>query len=534
MFAFDADDEDSCKALSGYSHHVVQVKEGGCVAAWNLAAANARGQVLVQLSDDWVPVEGWDESILARLGDLDMPKVLKISDGHRWDDLLCMAICTRARYEKQGFFLAPVYFGLYSDDEFSFRAFQDGVVVDARDLVFRHVHPDHDNAAPMDGTYQRQNVLSREIHGRQLFISRNPGALRGWLHMHGQVRHYVSLGDSATTEATLPRISVIMRTHNRPQFMRRALDSIAQQSYPNVELVIVAHGDALDYAPDLLRNAKVASRFHAQIIQAAPGSSLGGMLNQGIAAATGHWIIALDDDDTWHHTCLERLATVLQTKVSPVPRAAACQYLMVHEAITESGEVVESYRAKSGEEVESLLITRQIARNQIVIHGFLFEKSLWSELGGYREDLPVGEDWDFNLRSILLTDILLLPEPLAYYHIRQNSLDQTHTAGRQLHINMQAHMTNCEVRRIADSPEGRSQLFLAGQISLAISELRDEIGRLRSDVAVYRKRETSLQKRLSATKEKLRLTKKQLKEEKESTRAVRKLWVFKLLHRLRF
>ena len=528
------DDVASCEALSGYSHHIVQEAERGCVAAWNLAAVHSRGRLLVQLSDDWEPVVGWDESFLAKLSDLDAPKVLRVSDGIRWDDLLWMAICTRARYEEQGFFLAPVYFGLYSNDEFSFRAYQDGVVVDARDLVFRHVHGDHDKTVALDGTCQRQNALWREIQGRQLFISRNPGALRGWLHLNGRARRYVPPGNLPNADATLPCISVIMRTHNRPQFMRRALESIAQQSYPEIELVVVAYGDALTYARELLQNATAAAGFHARIIPAASGSSLGGMLNQGIAAATGRWIIALDDDDTWHHTCLERLATVLLTQVSPVSRAAACQYLMIHETLSESGEVVESYRAKSGEEVQSLLITRQIGRNQIVIHGFLFEKSLWSEIGGYREDLPGGEDWDFNLRSILLTDIILLPETLAYYHIRQNTLDQTHTAGRQLHFNMQAHMTNCEVRQMTASPEGRSQLFLAGQLSLAISELRDEIGRLRSDLELNRKRETSLQERLSVVKEKLRMTKKQLKEEKESTRAIRKLWVFKLLNRLRF
>jgi glycosyltransferase involved in cell wall biosynthesis len=533
LFAVDADDEASCVALSAFPHRVVQIPNGGCVAAWNLAAANARGRVLVQLSDDWEPIPGWDDVFTARLGDLEAPRVLRISDGHRIDDLLCMAICTRARYEQQGFFLAPSYRGLYSDDEFSFRAYRDSVVVDAQDVVLRHAHPNHDETIPMDSTYQRQNSLPREIHGRQQFLSRNPSALYAWLHAQGHGRQYVPVSASPAADATLPRISVIMRTRNRPQLMRRALESIVQQSYPQVELIVVAHEEALTYASELLEGTKSAHGLQSRIVQARPGSSLGALLNQGIAEATGHWIIALDDDDTWHHTCLERLAATLLSNAAIASRAAACQYAMVHESINKSGELVESHRTHSGGEMKPLLLTRQIGRNQIVIHGFLYEKSLWSELGGYREDLPVAEDWDFNLRCLRVTEILIHPEPLAHYHIRANSLDQTYTAGRMLHNQMQAHFTNSEVRRIAHTPEGRSQIYLAGQISQAIAELGDEVGRLRLDLEAFRKRESSLQKQLTAADKDLKATQKRLAEEKESNRAIRKRWIFKLLRRFR-
>jgi len=102
-----------------------------------------------------------------------------------------------------------------------------------------------------------------------------------------------------------------------------------------------------------------------------------------------------------------------------------------------------------------------------------------------------------------------------------------------LHNHMQAHFTNSEVRRMADTPDGISQIYLAGQISLAIAELGDEVGRLRLDLEAFRKRESSLQKRLTATDKELKATQKRLAEEKESNRAIRKRWIFKLLRRLR-
>jgi hypothetical protein len=103
----------------------------------------ASGQVLIQLSDDWVPPRGWDTAILAELGDLDRPAVLAVSDGTRRDDLLCMAIMTRARWAQQGrIMFHPDFFSVFSDDWFSNKAWQDGVVIDARDrITFEHIHP---------------------------------------------------------------------------------------------------------------------------------------------------------------------------------------------------------------------------------------------------------------------------------------------------------------------------------------------------------------------------------------------------------
>ena len=157
IFAVDADDAASIEQLADLKPRIVKEAGGGCVAAWNLAADHATGKVLLQLSDDWLPLQGWDEILVQRIGRVNKPLVLRIGDGHRKDDLFCMAILTMARMKQQGWFLPPAYTGIYSDDEFSFRAFEDNVIVDARDVVFTHCHPNYDDAVPMDETYQRQN-----------------------------------------------------------------------------------------------------------------------------------------------------------------------------------------------------------------------------------------------------------------------------------------------------------------------------------------------------------------------------------------
>lgn len=200
IFAIDCDDADSIQQLADLKPRVVERAGGGCVAAWNLAALASSGDILIQLSDDWSPVQNWDEKFVKRLRDVSQPGVLRVSDGRRSDDLLCMAICTRAWMEEQGELLHSGYISLYSDDEFSFRAYQNGVVIDARDIVLLHNHPNYDSTVPTDETYSQQNSEDRKKKGHETFLQRNPTAVGHWLHEGIWDRHFVprgmgSLGD---------------------------------------------------------------------------------------------------------------------------------------------------------------------------------------------------------------------------------------------------------------------------------------------------------------------------------------------------
>jgi hypothetical protein len=184
IFAIDADDKESLELLKGYRH--VVVAPGSCVRAWNAAAAASEGSVLVQMSDDWLPPVGWDRLILDAIGDVSKPAVLAVGDGHRTDDLLCMAIMTRARWEQQGReMFSPEYASVFSDNEFSYRAWSDGVVIDARkSLVFEHDHPVFKGVdwQDMDATYRHSNADDRYRAGMETFARRNPDAVRTTAH----------------------------------------------------------------------------------------------------------------------------------------------------------------------------------------------------------------------------------------------------------------------------------------------------------------------------------------------------------------
>jgi hypothetical protein len=179
IFAIDADDALSRRWLRSFKHVVSE--SATCVAAWNLAAKSARSDVFLQLSDDWVPFRGWDTAIAKAYDHLVpslVPFALWIDDGARKDGLMCMAICSRARWRQQGEeMFSAEYESMFSDNEYSFRAFRDGVVIDARHITFTHAHPVF-GKGEWDETYRRQNAPEKYQRGLDTYHRRNPDAPR--------------------------------------------------------------------------------------------------------------------------------------------------------------------------------------------------------------------------------------------------------------------------------------------------------------------------------------------------------------------
>lgn len=182
IFAIDEDDESSAR-LRLYRHVAVKAG-GGCVRAWNVAAAASSGAVLIQMSDDWDPPLFWDRLIWEQIGahaEAGKEAVLQVSDGHRKDDLLCMAILTRLRWQMQGYIFHPQFKSMYSDNWFSFCAFRDGVVIKAQDLVFEHLHPVF-GRGEWDQTYITSNAKERYAQGEAVMteLMKSCESCRGW------------------------------------------------------------------------------------------------------------------------------------------------------------------------------------------------------------------------------------------------------------------------------------------------------------------------------------------------------------------
>jgi glycosyltransferase involved in cell wall biosynthesis len=170
LFIVDHDDKDNYKP-----HNALRCNPSGVIHAWNHGAKNAKGEVLIQMSDDWAPCKYWDALILSAIGATNEEKVLAVSDGHRQDKLLCMAILTQKRLQKQGNMLLHEEYqqsdGIFSDNEFTQRAYDDGVVIEAKNIVLTHENPFH-TGKEQDKHFKEHNKLENYQKGKAIYEKR--------------------------------------------------------------------------------------------------------------------------------------------------------------------------------------------------------------------------------------------------------------------------------------------------------------------------------------------------------------------------
>jgi glycosyltransferase involved in cell wall biosynthesis len=289
IFGIDDDDTDSLTNIN--TQRVIVERGKGCVAAWNACAKASTGEILIQLSDDWEPVEGWDEIIIKEFYSVEGECVLAISDGARTDDLLCMAILNRKRYEKQGYMFHPDFFSVYSDNYFTWAARKDDVIKDAKHIVFEHKHPVF-NKAEWDKTYLESNAQQNYFkgHGKFLELTRPPGSkiclamivkneihnMRRCLESVKDSINYWVICDTGSTDGTQKFIQELMaewgipgELHERPwvDFSTNRTESLQLARSKGDYTLVMDADDYLEIKGDnsVLQNLKF-DHYHLKII----------------------------------------------------------------------------------------------------------------------------------------------------------------------------------------------------------------------------------------------------------------------------
>jgi glycosyltransferase involved in cell wall biosynthesis len=113
--------------------------------------------------------------------------------------------------------------------------------------------------------------------------------------------------------AEMPLVSVVIPTRNRPHLVCRAVRCALEQTYPNVEVIVVIDG------PDTATERALQSLEESRVRVLALEEHVGGSeaRNLGARAAKGEWVALLDDDDEWMPEKIEQqmlLAATLEDR----------------------------------------------------------------------------------------------------------------------------------------------------------------------------------------------------------------------------
>jgi glycosyltransferase involved in cell wall biosynthesis len=217
-------------------------------------------------------------------------------------------------------------------------------------------------------------------------------------------------------QADVPRVSVVLRTKDRPGFLAEALNSLRRQTLSDFETVLVNDGGPIPAAlfePTPGRGVRV-------FVPPPPGGRTRA-LNAGLAAARGTYVAYLDDDDLYLPEHLDTLVRFLDG--SDEYRAAYTSVRQIEQVLGDDG------RYRDGREItvygRPFDAARLLYKNDIPLIGFAHRRALAEEVGGFDETFEQFEDWDFLIRLSERTRFHHLPSVTAVYRLRNDASNIT-------------------------------------------------------------------------------------------------------------
>jgi len=211
--------------------------------------------------------------------------------------------------------------------------------------------------------------------------------------------------------ASPPTFSIVMPVYNpSPVWLRRAIESVCHQIYPNWELCIV---DDASTNPDVIQDLKemVAKDPRISIQIRTKNGNISAASNDALSMAQGEWVVFMDHDDELKEDALFWIARAIGTK--------------------ERASIIYSDEDKIGEDgvrrdphFKTEWNPALLLSYNYFCHLLAIRKDLVNQAGGFREGFEGAQDYDLILRCIEHIDpetILHVPRVLYHWRIHSQS-----------------------------------------------------------------------------------------------------------------
>lgn len=217
-------------------------------------------------------------------------------------------------------------------------------------------------------------------------------------------------------------VAILLRTKDRPICLKRALASIDAQSFKEWQVIIINDGGDKIELDNTIANFKAKHSKRLVVINNPSSLGMSRGLNQGIDISSSEFIAVHDDDDSWHQDFLQETVAYLH-----IADNADCGGVVTHSVQVMEEMTTDSIIEKEKRDFNSAInifprlnFFRLMTQNTFPPISFLFRRIVVEKIGYFNEDLPVLNDWDFNLRCLLEFEIGVIHKHLANYHMRTN------------------------------------------------------------------------------------------------------------------
>ncbi len=226
-----------------------------------------------------------------------------------------------------------------------------------------------------------------------------------------------------------PLISVIIPVYNAAQYVNRCLDSVINQTYRNIEIVLVDDGSK-DESPQICD--KYAQKDDRIKVIHKENGGLVSAWKAGVEASSGEYLTFIDSDDWVDVNMLEELAA---HTTSGIKEIIASDYIIERE---KDGALIPEYVYQSIapgeyslEKIQSEVIPNLLGHENRYITISRCMKLISSELINQNlkyadESIKMGEDMAIMLPAIIDCERLYIMDHKAYYHYLYVSESMVH------------------------------------------------------------------------------------------------------------
>lgn len=203
------------------------------------------------------------------------------------------------------------------------------------------------------------------------------------------------------------KFSVIIPLYNKAPYVRKALESVCAQTYRDYELIVINDGSTDNSAIVADEYLKATDGIDYQIISQ-QNAGVSAARNNGFSVSSAEYLAFLDADDWWEPTYLERMAQLINDY--PDAGLYTCNYVYykpgkTHVALNIPTGYINYPKAYYESEVMPVWTGAAI-----------IPRKVYDNVGGFRENLWMAEDFDLWIRIALNNKVVFLNEPLAYYN----------------------------------------------------------------------------------------------------------------------
>ena len=193
------------------------------------------------------------------------------------------------------------------------------------------------------------------------------------------------------------RISTVIPTYNRREFLPRAIDSVLGQTDPPDEIIVVDDGST-DGTSRML-----AQRYPTVKVIEQENGGVSAARNTGVEQACFEWLAFLDSDDAWLPRKLERQSAALSENEG---------ILVCHTDDIWMRKGIRVNQGKRYQKAGGRIFRKCLPVCMISSSSVLIDREIFQRVGLFDPSLPAAEDYDLWLRICARYEVLYINEPL--------------------------------------------------------------------------------------------------------------------------